>query len=65
LIARPVPGTPVDAGALHDHQLHLVALQPGDAGAQVPLEATKLAAVLLGAAVCLLDQNRPDVLEAT
>jgi hypothetical protein len=43
----------------------LVALQPGDAGAQVPLEATKLAAVLLGAAVCLLDQNRPDVLEAT
>lgn len=48
---------PVDAGTLHYHQFHLVAVQPGDQPAQTLLEAAELAGVLLRASVVLLDQD--------
>ena len=48
---------PVDAGALHDHQLHAQFAEPGGQNAAVAPKAAELAAGLQGQAVGLLDHD--------
>ena len=52
-----VHALPVDAGALHDHQLHTQLGQPCGQGTAVAPEAAELAADLLYRAVGLLDHD--------
>jgi len=53
-----VDALPVDAGALHDHELDLQLRQPGGQGAAVALEAAEFPTVFDYRAVGLLDENR-------
>ena len=55
---------PVDAGALHDHQLDFELGQPGGQRAAVALEAAELPTVLDDRAVGLLDQGGDHVQHA-
>jgi NAD(P)-dependent dehydrogenase (short-subunit alcohol dehydrogenase family) len=55
---------PVDAGALHDHELDLQLVQPRGQGAAVALEPAELPTVLVDRAVGLLDQHGDDVQHA-
>jgi hypothetical protein len=52
-----VDALPVDAGALHDHELDLQLGKPGGQGAAVALEAAEVPTVLGYRAVGLLDQH--------
>ena len=59
-----VHALPVDAGALHHHQLHAQLGKPGGQGAAVAPEAAELAAALFDRPVGLLDHNGDHVQHA-